>query len=43
MTDKFQNTKVLKAAFTSSISEVIYTHLDVIKTHQQNNVKFKSG
>ena len=42
MADKFQNTKVIKAAFTSSILEVLYTHpIDVIKTHQQNNVKFK--
>ena len=35
------NSSVIKAAFLSSILEVIYTHpIDVIKTHQQNNNSF---
>ena len=36
------NLKVAKAAITSSILEVLYTHpIDVIKTHQQNSHNFK--
>ena len=42
MEKNYTNSKVLKSALTSSILEVIYTHpIDVIKTHQQNNHKFK--
>ena len=42
MEKNYNNSKVVKAALTSSILEVLYTHpIDVIKTHQQNSFKFK--
>ena len=42
MDSNYKNYRVAKAALISAILEVLYTHpIDVIKTHQQNNVNFK--